>query len=125
MGADIIQTKTVTITTTGGAGAATGSAVFENCYGFLLDMYNNWHASAPATSVATLTYTDPSLGTIIACPATATDTIYAPRKEICTAAGAATGAYDYYPLNGSLTMTVTLSDALTGALVCTIRYLQL
>jgi len=41
------------------------------------------------------------------------------------AAGAATGLYDLFPLNGSITMTVTLSNALTAALVCTLRYLQL
>jgi len=117
-------TKTVTITTVGGDGAATGYAEFENCYGFLLDVYNNWHASAPATSVATLTHHEPSLGTIIACPATATDGLYAPRVATTDAAGAASGLYDMYPLNGKLRMTVTLSNALTGALVSTIRYLR-
>jgi hypothetical protein len=120
-----IMTKTVTITTTGGAGASTGYADFEDCHGFLLDVYNNWHASAPVSSVATLKFQDPSLGNIIACPATATDTLYAPRKEVVTVAGASTGLYDYFPVNGVLRMTVTLSNDLTGALVSTIRYLQL
>ena len=123
--AEYITSKSGTVTTAGGAGAATGTVVFNDVHGFLLDVYNNWHASAPVTSVATLTYTDPALGTIIACPATATDGLYTPRVQSCGSAGAATGLYEMYPLNGTLTMTVTLSDALTGALVCTIRYLQI
>ena len=125
MGMEIIQTKSATITTVGGAGAATGYADFEDVHGMLLDVYNNWHASAPVTSVATLTYNNPSLGTIIACPATATDGLYAPRKATVDAAGAATGLYDLFPVNGKLRQTVTLSNALTGALVSTIRYLQI
>lgn len=125
MGLDIIQTKSVTITTAGGAGSSTGYAEFEDVHGFLLDVYNNWHASAPVTSVATLTHQVPALGTILACPATATDTLYAPRKATVDAVGLATGLYDLFPVNGKLRMTVTLSDDLTGALVSTIRYLQL
>jgi len=121
---EYITSKSGSVTTVGGDGAATGTVVFNDVHGFLLDIFNNWHTSAPASSVATLTYTDPSLGTIIACPATATDTLYAPRVATKDSAGAATGLYDLYPLNGTLTMTVTLSNALTAALVCTIRYLQ-
>ena len=122
--AEYITSKSGTVTTAGDAGAATGTVVFENVHGFLLDVFNNWHASAPVTSVATLTYTDPALGTIIACPATATDGLYTPRAHSHDHAGAETGLFEMFPLNGTLTMTVTLSDALTGALVCTIRYLQ-
>jgi len=118
-----IVTETLTITTTGEAGSATGTASSPLISGFLLDIYNNWHASAPASSVATLT--DENGKTIIACPATATDQGYAPRQATKDAAGAATGLYDLFPLNGSITMTVTLSNALTGALVSTLRYLQL
>ncbi len=121
----VIETKSVTITTVGEDRSATGNATISDVNGFLLDLYLDWHASAPASSVATLTYGTPSYGTIVAAPAGNTDTLLAPRNESCSTDGSSTGLYDCFVVNGSLVITVTLSNALAGCLVATIRYIEM
>ena len=120
--AEKIYEKTVSITTTGNPGSATGTATIEDCNGFLLDVYLNWHASAPSTSVAKLT--DAKSVELLDAGAGNTDKRYAPRVPTCDDQAALTGLYDLEPLNGDLTLTVSLSDALTACLVATIRYLR-
>jgi hypothetical protein len=119
--AEKIYEREVSITTTGGAGSATGTATIEECNGFLLDVFLNWHASAPSSSVVKIT--DKDGVELLDAPAGNTDIRYAPRKDICSDHGVATGLYDMHPLNGDLTVTVTLSNALTACLVAKIRYL--
>ena len=75
-----IFVRQLKITTVGGAGVAIGSGVLEDLQGFLLDIYLDWHASAPATSVPTVKYTKPSLGNILVAPAGNMDQLYALRK---------------------------------------------
>ena len=120
-----IATETLTVTTTGGAGSATGSAVSGALNGFLLDVYLDFHASAPATTDTTLAYTSPANGNILVITNSATDALHAPRKQASDAAGAAvSGVYDLYPLNGTITLSVAQSDALTGAVTARVRYLR-
>src|SRR4030067_904754 len=89
--------REVSITTTGVAGSATGSGTIEECHGFMLDVFLNWHASAPATSVVKVT--DEDGVELLDAPAGNTDIRYAPRKESSSDHGAATGPYDLHPLN--------------------------
>lgn len=120
--AEKIYTRIVNVTTVGGAGSATGTATIEECHGFLLDVFLNWHASAPSSSVAKLT--DEQSVELLDAGAGSTDKRYSPRVPTCDDQAVATGLYDLEPLDGDLTLTVTLSNALTNCLVATIRYLQ-
>ena len=118
-----IRTETVTVTTTGSAGSATGTSTSNQMYGFLLDIYFDFHASAPATTDTTVAYGTPANGNIIVLSNTATDVLHAPRKQASDATGAAiSGVYDLFPLNGTVTISLAQSDALTGALIARIRY---
>ena len=121
---EYVRSKDYTVTTVGGAGAAVGSVVTDELDGFLLDVYLNFNAGAPATTDTTIAYTSPSLGTVLVVTNSATDGLYAPRQATHTAAGAATGLYDLYPLNGTLTISLAGCDALTGAVVATVRWLS-
>lgn len=123
LNAETIVTETIAVTTTGADGAATGSTASGALYGFLLDVYLDYHASAPATTDVTLAYTSPANGNILVVTNNATDGLYAPRKQACDAAGAAiTGGYDCYPLNGTVTVSVAQANALTGAVTARVRY---
>ncbi len=115
-----IFTQTVAVATTGGAGVATGSAVSEACAGFLLDVYLDYHASAPATTDVTISHTDPTLGTIASSTDNNTDTRLVPRDAIT----GGTDAFDRIPLTGTITVSVAQSDQLDPAVTATIRYLS-
>jgi hypothetical protein len=118
-----ILSKRARITTTGVAGSASGSAQIAGLEGELIDIYVNYHASAPATTVLTITQSDPVEGAILACPASKTDKLFAPRKQACDGAGSLVSSYEKFILNGTMTLAVTLSDALTYAVEVTVRYL--
>lgn len=119
-----ICTAQVTVTTTGDAGSATGSADSEALHGFLLDVYLNFHASAPATTDTTVAYKTQG-GNVLVVTSSATDVLLAPRvKPVDNANSAITNAHDKFPLNGPLTFSLAQCDALTGALVATVRYLR-
>jgi hypothetical protein len=117
-----IREFTLTITTTGAAGSATGSDVTtEYVEGELLDIYVNYHASTPATADITIKQTSRSDNILVVTNST-TDALYSPRQPVHTAAGAAiTNAHDRYPINGTITASLAQGDALTGACVITIR----
>ena len=116
-----IAIETVSITTTGEAGAATGSGTTIPINGFLLDVYLNFHASAPVTTDVTIS--DATFGNIVVNSDSATDVWLAPRKATCDAAAAATALYDMIPLSGPLTISVAGADALTGCVVVTVRFM--
>jgi hypothetical protein len=116
----------VTVTTTGSAASATGSGTTQGLHGFLLDIFLDYHASAPATTDVTIAYDEPDNGNITVYSDSATDVLLMPRKNAVDVAGAAvSGVYDLYPLNGRVTVSVAGSDALTGCVVARIRYLAL
>lgn len=120
-----IRTYTVAVNTTGSAGSATGTgAATEHIpQGFFLDAYLDYNASAPATTVVTITQTGHA-DKILTAPASATDVRIAPRQSLATRAGAAiTNSHDLIPVNGTLTVAVSASDALTAAATVTMRVL--
>ena len=120
-----IEQEVLRITTTGTAGAATGSAKSKAINGFLLDVYLNFHASAPATTDTTVAMDEPDLGNLLVVTNSATDALIAPRqKPVDNANVAITNAHDRFPLSGNITISLAGSDALTDALVATIRYLR-
>ncbi len=116
-----IAYQKVAITTTGGAGAATGSGTSIPIQGFLLDVYLDYHASAPATTDVTIS--QEIFGNILVKSNNATDAWLMPRKQSVDPAGGDTGSYELIPVNGALTISVAQADALTDCLVATIRWL--
>ena len=116
-----IAIQTVNITTTGDAGSAIGSGTTIPIQGFLLDVFLNYHASAPATTDVTIS--EEVFGNIVVKSNNATDIWLAPRKDTVDAAAAATGVYDLVPIKGPLTIAVAGADALTDCLVATIRWI--
>jgi len=117
-----IRTQTVTVLTAGSTGAATGSGVSTPMTGELLDIYLNYSASCHVNTDTTIS--ESTFGTIMALTDVITDGRYAPRMAIHTAAGAAiTNGSDRYPLSDSIiTISLAQCDALTAALVATIRW---
>lgn len=121
----MIEQARVAVTTTGTAGSASGSANSEALNGLLLDVFLDYHASAPGgTTDVTITDTARS-DTILAVSNSATDARIAPRqKPVDNANSAITNAHDRFPLNGPITVAVAQSDALTNCVVAYIRYLR-
>lgn len=117
-----IREVTVTLTSTGAAGSATATgATTESFEGYLEDIYLNFHASAPNTTDTTVKQTGRS-DNILVVSNSATDGLYSPRQAIHTATGTAiTDGHARYPINGTITVSVAQSDALTGVVAATIR----
>jgi len=118
-----VDTYVVNVTTTGTAGAATGSASVVIPGGALLDIHLNFHGSAPATTDTTVAMTN---GNVLVVSNSATDALIAPRqKPVDNANAAITNAYDYFYVSGPLTISLAQSDALDPALVATVRVLRM
>ena len=117
-----IVTELVSVTTSGSAGAATGNADSAAMLGELLDVFLDYHASAPATTDVTIT--DKERGdTVLTATSTATDARHHPRAKPVDNAGAAiTNAHDKFFLSGALNVAVAQCDALTNAVRAYIRY---
>ncbi len=90
-----IAIDTVSITTAGGAGAAVGSGTTIPINGFLLDVYLNYNAAAPATTDVTIS--DPVFGNLVVKSNNATDIWLTPRQPSVDAAAAASGQYGSSP----------------------------
>jgi len=116
-----VAIQTLTITTTGGAGAAVGSASSIPINGFLLDVFLDYNAAAPATTDVTIS--DSVFGNLVVKSNNATDIWLAPRKQTCDQAAADSGLYDLIPLNSALTISVAEADALAPCVTVTIRWL--
>ena len=116
-----IFTQQVSITTSGGAGAAGGTGYVTGIQGFLLDVYLNYHGSCPATADVQITH--PTFGIVVQNDNSKTDVWLSPRKQTCDQAGADTGSYELIPINDTLTITVAEADALTACLVATVRWM--
>ena len=120
-----IVTERVAVTTTGVAGSATGSGTSSAINGLLMNIYLDYHASAPATTDVTVAYATRG-GNVLAVSDNATDGLYHPRaKPVDNANTAITDAHDKFALNDALTVSVAQSDALTDCVVAYIRYLRL
>ena len=116
-----IATERVSIDTVGGAGAAVGSGTTIPIMGFLLDVFIDYNAAAPATTDVTIS--DPIFGNIVVKSNNNTDVSLAPREATVDAAAAATGLYDLYPVCSALTISVAEADALTACVVVTVRWI--
>ena len=119
-----IYTVRVPVTTTGAAGSATGTATTETLHGFLLDVYLDFHATAPATTDTTIAYALRG-GNILAVANSGTDALLTPRvKPVDNANAAITNAHERFPLNDALTVSLAQSDALDPAVVVYLRILR-
>lgn len=119
-----VDTYTIPVTTTGTAGAATGSATSGLIRGAILDINLDFHASAPATTDTTIAYAVAG-GNIWARSDSAVDAQVAPRITCVTNANVAiTNSYDYFVVNGAITITLAQCDALDPAVTATIRVLR-
>jgi hypothetical protein len=117
-----ICTETITVTTTGSAGSATGTGYSAAIDGYLLDIYFNFHASAASTTDTTVTQ-EGVAGNLVVITDSKTDVLLAPRQAIVTNANAAiTDGSALFPVNGRISIALAQCDALTNALVATVRY---
>jgi len=116
--------ETLRITTTGGVGVATGEATSKLILdAFLLDVYLNYHASAPATTDVTISHINPTLGDLCVISNSATDRLVAPRKVPQDLAGADIAGFGIeYGIKGQIKIALAQCDALTNALVATLRF---
>jgi hypothetical protein len=115
------------VTTTGSAGSATGSTTSETVFGELLDVFLDFHASAPGTTDTTLAYATggQGVGNIVVVTDSATDARLAPRQKCVDNANAAiTNSFDRFWINGAVTLSLAGCDALTDAVVAYIRVLR-
>lgn len=116
-----ITTYAIPVTTTGSAGSATGSATSETIIGELIDVYLDFHASAPATTDTTIAFGVRG-GTILAVSNSATDALIAPRQKLVDNANTAiTNSFDCFYLNQSVTISVAQCDALAPAVTVYLR----
>lgn len=117
-----IISHVVSVTTTGSDGSATGSATSELIMGELLDIHLNFHATAPNTTDTTIST---SLGNLLVVTSSSTDALIAPRQKcVDNANSAITNSFDRFYINGVVTIALAECNALTGAVVATIRVLR-
>lgn len=117
-----IVTEVVRVTTTGSAGSATGEADSPAMVGELVDIFLDFHASAPATTDTTVKFKERA-DNVLAVANSTTDARFHPRaKPVDNANAAITDAHDKFFLNGALTVSLAQCDALTDAVVAYIRY---
>lgn len=109
----------ITVTTTGEAAAAVGTAYSAHPYsGWVVAIYVDWSASAPNTS--DIVVTSESAPTITYyTKANANTDVWVYPKVLSTdnAAANLTGEYQFYPLADRLVVTVAGCDALAAAVV--------
>lgn len=116
----------LSVDTLGANGAATGAATTEiPIDGAIWEIYVDYHASAPNTTVLTITESDGPARTLFTAPAGNTDRTFRPRPTEDDASGAARTTDTLQSVAGrKLTATVTLSNALTAAAVVWITILE-
>lgn len=118
-----IVTLVVPVTTVGSAGSASGSGSTGAIKGFLLDIYLDFHASAPGTTDITIALTGRG-GNILARSDSAADGLFAPRqKPVDNANAAITNAFEKFALTDGLTISLAQCDALAPAVTAYIRVL--
>ena len=111
----------LSITTAGANGSATGNTTTNHPYGGrLVAVGLDFHASAPASTVVTITEVNGQARTLFAAPAGATDITYYPTVQLCNAIGGALTDVAHVPFHDKVKATVTLSNALTA---CVVAYL--
>ena len=116
-----IYTRVVKITTTGADGVASGSEDLGGLRGYLLDVYLDYHASAPGTTDVTISYKTRG-GTILTKANNATDVLAAPRRQVQGNDGAnLSGEYEMYPIDQDVTIAVAQANALAPCVTVYLR----
>jgi len=107
----------IPVTTTGGAGSATGSAT-ATVIGALVEVAIDFAPTAPATTDTTIAYGGVGGGNLLVVTNSATDALIAPRRTalVDNANAAITGSVDTFVLNGPVTVSVAQSNALDPCL---------
>lgn len=119
----MIKQERVAVTTTGSSGSATGSAYSPAFSGIVIDIALDYHASAPATTDTTVAEESPFARNLLVATDSNTDKVYPVRGATYDSAGAAvSGVVDNYVINGRVLVSVAGCDALTNAVIATIRY---
>jgi len=119
-----LETVAIPVTTAGADGSATGSASSGLLGGFILAIFADFHADAPATTDTTIAYGTRG-GTILALTDTKTDALHVPQRQASDAAGAAiAGAYGYFPIHDKLTVSVAQCNALAPAVTVYVTLLR-
>lgn len=123
-----IEHVTLTVTATGTAGSASGTAVSPVFTGGarILRVWYDYHASTPATADVTLydTALGATLGLIDGKANSATDAVRYPRiSDFHDTSGASLSANEqtecyHIPAGGTITCALAQGDALTGAVIC-------
>lgn len=117
----MFNTYSVAVTTTGSAGSATGNGTSETMLGYLVDVFLDYHASAPSTTDVTIAFATRG-GNILVATDTNTDTLFHPRVKAVDSAGAAiTNSHDHVLLNQAVTVSVAGADALAPCVTAYIR----
>lgn len=111
------QTVSTTVTTTGSAGSATGSATLALPAGWIEWVYLDFSGSAPATTDTTIAYADtPPGGNILVVSNSATDALKFPRAGcVDNANSAITNSFTRFPAGEPVTISLAQCDALATA----------
>lgn len=104
--------KTYTVTTTGSAGSATGTATTDVLRGFIGAIEIDYNASAPATTDVTFAEAAGLGRTLLTVSNNNTDGFYYPSVLLDDASAADTTAYVTAYIEGKLTISVAQADAL-------------
>lgn len=116
-----IRTYSIPVTTTGADGSATGSATSETLLGELIDLYLDFHASAPNTTDVTVAYSGLG-GNVLAVSNANTGALIAPRQKVVDNTNTAiTDSHTPFVLSGPLTVSVAGSNALDPAVTVVVR----
>jgi len=120
----IMDYERIAVTTTGGAGAATGSSTGQIIFtGKFHAAYVDYNASAPGTTDVTISIATPISANLVVVSNNATDGWYLPRVQVVSAAAAGLtydGTYvvaEPMPVTGKITVAVAQADALTDCVV--------
>ena len=111
--------EVIKVTTTGSAGSATGATTDAFLvHGYLMGIRLDYNASAPITTVVTITEAQGMKRTLLTAPASATDVTFNPQALVNKNDGTSAAFYWPFYLDGvNVVVTVTASDALTDAVV--------
>ena len=119
-----LEQQTITITTSGTDGSATGTGRFTAFAGFLLDVYLAPSGAQANTTDVTIAHVSPSLGDVLVVSNLATAGLYPVRTQAVNPSGAAiTGVYDRPVVSGVLSVSIAQADD-TESVAVTIRYLD-
>lgn len=112
-----LRKEVVTLTATGAAGAATGSATTERVlHGYVYAVYVDYTSGISSTTDVTFAQASPS-GTVLALTNYYTDTWYYPTVQQHSSAGATVTAYERALVEGVLTISAAQTTSGTVATV--------